>query len=49
MYVMGRRKQSEEERIRGRKWVSLFTSLSYSFQADADADHIKAWLISEVT
>ncbi len=34
-----RRKQRAEERIRGRKWVSLFTSLSYSFQADTDRLH----------
>lgn len=37
--LMWRRKRSEVERIRGRRWVSLFTSLSYSFQADTDRPH----------
>lgn len=37
--LMWRRKLSGVERIRGRKWVSLFASLSYSFQADRVRPH----------
>lgn len=39
VFVIGRRwqKKKKRERIRGRKWVPLFTSLSYTFQADANA------------
>lgn len=32
-----KKNEKKQERIRGRKWVPLFTSLSYTFQDDANA------------
>lgn len=48
-FVTGKRwkkKEKKQERIRGRKWVPLFTSLCYTFQDDANAPDENLYLKS---